>query len=213
MNRETAYFKPNTRISNFIPVPRFILREDLTASAKLIYGLLAARTMLSQKAADSRTWTDRDGNVFILFSIRSLAEEAGMAESTVKNALRELKKRGFAETRRTGFNLPNRIYVKYAGDDVAWGMEMGQISPVRKDNNCPTEGQKPYQLDGRNPAPIYTDIDKQKIYIDHDPDRALKEFDPVKARELLDSSIKNIQEKRKEEYLRDRSDHHFNSNH
>ncbi len=97
MKRETAYFKPNTRISNFIPVPRSILGEDLTASAKLVYGLLVARTMLSQKAT-GRTWTDGDGNVFILFSIRSLAEEARMAESTVKNALRELKKRELKES-------------------------------------------------------------------------------------------------------------------
>ena len=190
MKRKTAYFKPNTRISNFIPVPRSILREDLTASAKLVYGLLVARTMLSQKASDGRTWTDEDGNVFILFSIRSLAEEARMAESTVKNALRELKKRGLAETRRTGFNRPNRIFVKYSREDAALG-EVGQISPVRKDDNCPTEGQKTHQLDGWNPAPIYTDKDKQKIYSDLDPDRELKESDPVKVRIL----VKGVQEK------------------
>lgn len=197
MKRETAYFKPNTRISNFIPVPRSILGEDLTAPAKLVYGLLVARTMLSQKAADGRTWTDRDGNVFVLFSIRSLAEEARMAESTVKNALRELKKRGLAETRRTGFNRPNRIYVKLSQEDAVPGVKVGQISPVRKDDNCPTEGQKTHQLDGWNPAPIYTDKDKQKIYSDLEPDRELKESDPVKARRLLESSIKNIQEKKK----------------
>ena len=191
MKRETAYFKPNTRISNFIPVPRSILREDLTASAKLVYGLLVARTMLSQKAADGRTWTDEDGNVFILFSIRSLAEEARMAESTVKNALRELKKRGFAETWRTGFNRPNRIYVKLSQEDAVPGVKVGQISPVRKDDNCPTEGQKTHQLDGWNPAPIYTDKDKQKIYSDLDPDRELKESDPVKVRVL----VEGVQEK------------------
>ena len=191
MKRETTYFKPNTRISNFIPVPRSILREDLTASAKLVYGLLVARTMLSQKAADGRTWTDEDGNVFILFSIRSLAEEARMAESTVKNALRELKKRGFAETWRRGFNRPNRIYVKFSREDAALGVKVGQIPPVRKDDNRPTEGQKTTQLDGWNPAPIYTDKDKQKIYSDLDPDRELKESDPVKVRAL----VEGVQEK------------------
>ena len=177
MKRETAYFKPNTRISNFIPVPRSILREDLTASAKLVYGLLVARTMLSQKAADGRKWTDRDGNVFIQFSIRSLAEETHMAESTVKNALRELKKRGFAETWRTGFNRPNRIYVKLSREDAAPGVKVGQIPPVRKDDNRPTEGQKTYQLDGWNPAPIYTDKDKQKKIISSSDYRKIHNFD------------------------------------
>ena len=198
MNRKTDYFKPNTRLSNFIPVPRFILREDLTASAKLVYGLMVARTMLSQKEENRQEWTDEAENVFIQYAIPNLAEDARMGETTVKNALRELKKRGFAETRRTGFNRPNRIYVKYDGEDAAKGMKAGQISPVRTDDNGPTEGQKAHQLDGWNQAPIYTDIDKQKedtanaLDLDQEPAKAP---DPVKVQELVSAVARKLSAK------------------
>ena len=198
MNRKTDYFKPNTRLSNFIPVPRFILREDLTASAKLVYGLMVARTMLSQKEENRQEWTDEAENVFIQYAIPNLAEDARMGETTVKNALRELKKRGFAETRRTGFNRPNRIYVKYDGEDAAKGMKAGQISPVRTDENRPTEGQKALQLDGWNQAPIYTDIDKQKedtanaLDLDQEPAKAP---DPVKVQELVSAVARKLSAK------------------
>ena len=195
MNRKTDYFKPNTQLSNFIPVPRFILREDLTASAKLVYGLMVARTMLSQKEENRQEWTDKAENVFIQYPIPNLAEDARMGETTVKNALRELKRRGFAETRRTGFNRPNQIYVKYDGEDADRGMKVGQISPVRTDDNGPTEGQKPHQLDGWNQAPIYTDIDKQKEDTGNSLDRdqePTKAPDPVKVQELVNSVARKL---------------------
>ena len=195
MDKKTDYFKPDTQLSNFIPVPRSILREDLTASAKLVYGLMVARTMLSQKKENRQEWTDKAENVFIQYPIPNLAEDARMGETTVKNALRELKRRGFTETRRTGFNRPNRIYVKYDGEDAAKGLKVGQISPVRTDDNGPTEGQKPHQLDGWNQAPIYTDIDKQKEDTGNSLDRdqePTKAPDPVKVQELVNSVARKL---------------------
>ena len=160
MEKQTAYFKPNTRIRDFIPLPRFIFSEDLSNSARIIYGYLVARTMLSKSEARRGNWTDGDGNIFIQYPIHKLAEESKMGTSTVKSAMKELKKLDLIETKRSGFNRPNRIYVKYIRDLVAETPE-GQKMTFRKGENCPSEGQDSTRLEGQNLAPIYTDNSKQ----------------------------------------------------
>ena len=159
MKQQTAYFKQDTRIQNFIPIPRPVLAEEITGSAKLVYGFLLARTMLSQKEKNRQKWTDEAGNLFIYYSIPNIACDSLLSESTVKKALRELKGLDLIETRRTGFNRPNRIYVKYIPDPV--GADGDGRTPLTGKNRL-SGGQKVTRLEGQNPAPIYTDRDKQK---------------------------------------------------
>ena len=109
----TVFFKPYTKIKNFIPLPRFILAEDLPCSAKLIYGLLVARTMVSQKEENANKWSDTVGNIYIMYTIRHLAKDTGLSASTVKTALAQLKAAGLIQTIKNGNNKPNTIYVKF----------------------------------------------------------------------------------------------------
>ena len=156
-NHITEFFKPRTKIKNFIPLPRFILKENITASAKLIYGLLVARTMLSQQAANVKNWTDKEGRITIMYTIENLARDSGLSAATVKASLRSLKKAGLIVSKTNGHNKPNTIYVKYQKDKLE---EPSQFYPSA-DQNEPRDSQEFIYPDSQNQASIYTDTDKQ----------------------------------------------------
>ena len=44
------YFKKDTALPPFIPLPRFMIASEHSINAKLLYGLMLNRTMLSQKS-------------------------------------------------------------------------------------------------------------------------------------------------------------------
>lgn len=165
MKRSLNYFQPNTRVSNYIPLPRFILREDLTASAKLVYGLLLARTMLSQKAENRREWTDEAGRIYIRYTIQDLAKDSNLGRSTVSSALSELKQKGLINTKRMGSNQANRIYVKYTSD-----------STQEIDQNLELRTSKKQNSEYQNLDPIYTES-KQKKDISPDSYRKIHNFE------------------------------------
>ena len=183
----TEFFKPYTKIKNFIPLPRFILKENLTASAKLIYGLLIARTMLSQKEENVSQWSDVLDRVYVNYTIKNLAKDSALGEQTVKNALEQLKKHDLIRSDFKGNNRPNTIYVKYPDDafseeDSDWSdidftkpfkliysenvdnserfMDGPQKLSSREDNNeLPGEPESVFP-ESQNQSSIYTEGDR-----------------------------------------------------
>ena len=89
----------------FIPLPRFMLAGEYSINAKLLYGLLLNRTMLSQKSG----WVSEDGNVYVIYTIKQMANDLDRSERTVKTALRELENAGLITRVRQGWNQANRI--------------------------------------------------------------------------------------------------------
>lgn len=79
--------KLNTALPPFIPLPRFMLAGEYSINAKLLYGLLLNRTTLSQKSG----WVSEDGNVYVIYTIKQMANDLDRSERTVKTALRELE--------------------------------------------------------------------------------------------------------------------------
>ena len=73
-----------------MPLPRFILRDEYSINAKLLYALLLGRTQLSQKSG----WVSEDGDVYVLYTIRQMANDLNRSERTVKAALAELENLG-----------------------------------------------------------------------------------------------------------------------
>ena len=63
-----------------------MLAGEYSINAKLLYGLLLNRTMLSQKSG----WVSEDGNVYVIYTIKQMANDLDRSERTVKTALREL---------------------------------------------------------------------------------------------------------------------------
>ena len=68
-----------------MPLPRFILWGEYSINAKLLYALLLGRTQLSQKSG----WVSEDGDVYVIYTIRQMANDLNRSERTVKAALAE----------------------------------------------------------------------------------------------------------------------------
>ena len=106
------FFKVDTRLPQFVPLPRFMLVSKHTMNAKMLYAILLDRTKLSQ----SRGFVDDEGNVYVIFPIKQMAEKIQRSERTVKTALNELEEAGLIIRVRQGWNRANLIFVKMPED-------------------------------------------------------------------------------------------------
>ena len=94
--------------SRYIPYPYFLLKMDISYTARLLYALFLDRSALSQKNG----WTDNEGRVFIVYPITEIAEILDKGTTTIKSALNELDAAGLLERKREGFAAASHLYVK-----------------------------------------------------------------------------------------------------
>ena len=106
-----------------------MLTGEYSINSKLLYGLLLNRTMLSQKNG----WESENGNVYVIYTIKQMANDLDRSERTVKTALRELENAGLITRVRQGWNQANRIFLQIP-DGV-------QFSSRPEGNICPMDGQ------------------------------------------------------------------------
>ena len=99
-------------------------------------------------------WTDDRGHVYIIYTIRQLAEDMDRSERTVKNALSELEGQALIHRVRQGWNQPNHIYVLLP-DTV-------QISSPPEGTTCLMDGQKDSPSKGQDLPPNYTNTKNTK---------------------------------------------------
>ena len=92
----------------FLPYPRFLLKMDISQTAKVLYALLLDRSTLSLKNG----WQDSEGRTYIVYPITEIAEILDKGCTSIKGALNELDTAGLLERERRGFSMPNRLYVK-----------------------------------------------------------------------------------------------------
>lgn len=82
---------------------------NISADAKMLYGILLDRMSLSAKNG----WIDKNGRVYIIFTIDEAKMALNCAEQKAIKLLSELKKKaGLIERKRQGLGKPNLIYVK-----------------------------------------------------------------------------------------------------
>lgn len=84
--RTFKYWTKHSRLNSFVPVPINLLSSGLIHTAILVYGLLLARTILSQK--NNRI---ENGKVYVRYTNEQLAKDMGRSISTIKDALSELE--------------------------------------------------------------------------------------------------------------------------
>ena len=53
--------------------------SEHSINAKLLYGFLLNRTMLSQKSG----WVSEDGNVYVIYTIKQIADDLDRSERSV----------------------------------------------------------------------------------------------------------------------------------
>ena len=131
------FFKVDTRLPQFVPLPRFILVSEHTMNAKMLYAILLDRTMLSQ----NKGWKNEDGHVYVIFTIKQMADNLQRSERTVKTALNELEKAGLITRVRQGWNRANLIFLKMPDDVQIVAPPAGKISPMDGQNSATCAGQ------------------------------------------------------------------------
>lgn len=105
-------YKANEFLENsFFQVPKELFVNpyytDLNLASKVLYGLLLDRLSLSIK----NKWTDKDGDIYIIFSRKEAQEKLNLSDKTVTKAFKELKNKKLIREIRTGFKKNNIIYV------------------------------------------------------------------------------------------------------
>ena len=60
----------DTPLPIYLPYPRFLLKMEISQTAKLLYSLLLDRSTLSQK----NKWQDDEGRIYIIYPIAEIAE-------------------------------------------------------------------------------------------------------------------------------------------
>ena len=150
------YIRADTRLPAYLPYPRFLLKMEISPTAKLLYSLLLDRSTLSQK----NKWLDDEGRIYIIYPIAEIAEILDKGSTTIKGALNELDTAGLLERERGGFSAPNRLYVKVPPvPQVQFSDQlMAGSPPLIEPENRPTDGQKTDLMMVGKPSPNQTNI-------------------------------------------------------
>ena len=114
----TYYLKCRSPLPSYMVYPKFLLKENISETAKLVYVLLLDRARLSMK---HEKWQDNLGRVFVHYSIPALAKDIDKSETTVKKALNQLVQKDLICKQSQGLGLPNKIYVKTPAEDGPTG--------------------------------------------------------------------------------------------
>ena len=85
------YIRADTTLPAYLPYPRFLLKMEISQTAKLLYALLLDRSTLSQKNG----WQDGEGRIFIVYPVAEIAEMLDKGCTAIKGALKELDAAGF----------------------------------------------------------------------------------------------------------------------
>ena len=114
----TQFLRCDSYLPPYMAYPKFLLKVNISETAKLVYMLLLDRARLSMK---NRDWQDESGRVFVLYTIPNLAKDIGKGETTVKKALNQLVKQGLILKQSLGPGQPNKIYVKIPAENSPTG--------------------------------------------------------------------------------------------
>ena len=98
---------------SFYRIPKVLFTEErfrnISAEAKVLYGLLLDRMSLSAKNG----WQDKENRVYIIFTIEDIMTAMGCADQKAGKLLYELESKcRLIERKRQGLGKPNLIYVK-----------------------------------------------------------------------------------------------------
>ena len=94
MNRMTTeYMTDQTRIPAFLPYPRFLLKIELTNTARVLYAMLLDRAKLSRRNG----WKDEKGQIYLIYPISNMAKDLGKSQTTTKKAMQELGDAGLVK--------------------------------------------------------------------------------------------------------------------
>ena len=107
------------KLFSFYRIPKALFQEqrfqNLSTDAKTLYGILLDRMSLSVK----NEWFDKQGRVFIIFTIEDVKRALCCADNKATKLLRELENFGLIERKCRGLGKPSLVYVKNFSSDLS----------------------------------------------------------------------------------------------
>ena len=137
----------------FYQFPQWLLEKKykgLSLRAKVMYMLVFDRRTLSVQ----NKWHDRNGEVFVYFTIEEFIDKLSCSRQSVINAKKELSDYGLIREDQQGVNRPNRIYIN--------GSLENRLQEVQKLDSGSLENrlQEVQKLDGIKTDNIKTNISR-----------------------------------------------------
>ena len=137
----------------FYQFPQWLLEKKykgLSLRAKVMYMLVFDRRTLSVQ----NKWHDRNGEVFVYFTIEEFMDKLSCSRQSVINAKKELSDYGLIREDQQGVNKPNRIYIN--------GSLENRLQEVQKLDSGSLENrlQEVQKLDGIKTDNIKTNISR-----------------------------------------------------
>ena len=96
---------------SFFKMPKVLFTDeykDLSAEAKLLYGLMLDRMQLSA----INGWCDKNGEVFIFYTIAETSEMLGCGHDKATRLQRELEKHNLLRRKYQGKGKPAKLYTR-----------------------------------------------------------------------------------------------------
>ena len=165
------------KLFSFYRIPKALFQEqrfqNLSTDAKTLYGILLDRMSLSVK----NEWFDKQGRVFIIFTIEDVKRSLCCADNKATKLLRELEKFGLIERKRRGQGKPCLVYVKN------FSAESSKESVKNRDNDdsCGSKiaCQDPVKSRGIKKKENKTEMNNTNLILSDESDK-------MKNRELLE---------------------------
>ena len=107
-NYKTTYYTRETELAGFAPFPHYLLKLELSMTARVLYAQLLNRAKLSLQSG----WMDERGRVYVYFSEAEIGQMLGKGRSAVQQALHDLDEADLIERERYAGRGGRRIYLK-----------------------------------------------------------------------------------------------------
>ena len=103
------FYGQQSDLFTFYRVPKVLFTNErfwnISADAKMLYGILLDRMSLSAKNG----WIDQNGRVYIIFTIEEIMNLMNLGNKKVNKMLKELEEHGLIYRRHQGLGRPNKI--------------------------------------------------------------------------------------------------------
>ena len=106
------FYGQSGELFSYFRIPKALFQDSrfrqLSTDARTLYGILLDRMSLSVKSG----WMDKQGRVYIIYTVRGVQESLCCAEHKAVKLFRELEQIDLIERKRRGLGRPSLIYVK-----------------------------------------------------------------------------------------------------
>ncbi|GFO98589.1 replication initiator protein A [Lactobacillus helveticus] len=179
-------------IEKYYQLPQWLFTnekyKDLSNNARIAYALLKYRNRYSIK----NHWFDADGNIYFIFTNKTLADMLNVTERTITSVKKELVTHRLLYIKKMGFdnkikqNLPSRLYLLKP-----------VLSAEEVYNNMIQEEASALQPRGQENISLYLEnnnLDTNKIHKDTQLDFSSKEYSTKEINEQNKDLVKHAKE-------------------